>query len=435
MNSGQASATGPVQKPPLIVVLMGPPLPLDQGYRHGAYNDLVQLLKYRTLHLLICNGTLIWDYDPSLVELNLRELRAIPGISSVTFFPLNKDDRHMVWKAAEFIWNFIGTGRLLVGDGVFSLVRKIRDLSLEHNCSEVHFGMTASHFVDCAAAIRKFDHFAISFTAHNIEANEIKVDMEQALLRKSYGRAAWYWLKHTIVLSKELKACRGARFVIAIAYRDHVRFLQKGVNSRFIPPYVHMTTHVETPAQSPAMLTIVVLGHLAYSATGGGVEQFMNVVVPKLKERVPSVRVRLIGKDASAEVLAACKKYEVSYEGFVQDLNDVWREMSVLAAPLLVDKGIRIRILEATMRRLPVVTTVQGSTGFENANSFLCIAENFDSFAELCITLLTSKEEYETQRARIERYVNEYLSLPAIQEKWQEVWSNPLSAKNARAPQ
>jgi hypothetical protein len=104
LNYGPANGSKQTQKPPLIVALMGPPLPLDQGYRRAASNDLMQLLNFRSIHLLICNGTLIWDYDPSLIELNLRELKAIPGISSVAFFPLNKDDRPPFWKAAEFLW-------------------------------------------------------------------------------------------------------------------------------------------------------------------------------------------------------------------------------------------------------------------------------------------------------------------------------------------
>jgi glycosyltransferase involved in cell wall biosynthesis len=434
LNYGPANGSKQTQKPPLIVALMGPPLPLDQGYRRAASNDLMQLLNFRSIHLLICNGTLIWDYDPSLIELNLRELKAIPGISSVAFFPLNKDDRPPFWKAADFLWSFLRTGRPLVGKAVFGLTGTIRGLSLEHKCREVHFGMTAPHFVDCAATIQKVDDLAVSFTAHNIEANEIKVEMQRALQRRSYVRAGWYWVKHAIALSKEMKVCRESRFVIAMAYRDHVQLLREGVNSRFIPPYMHTVTQSEIPAQSLAAPTIVVLGHLAYSATGGGVEQFMNLVVPRVKERVPSVRIRLIGKDASAEVLAACEKYGVFNEGFIQDLEDVWREMSLLATPLLVDKGIRMRILEATMRRIPVVTTVQGSTGFEKADSFLCIADDFESFAEQCIKLLTSKDEYQMQHERIESYVREHLSLPAIEEKWREVWSNPPSADNTGAP-
>src|SRR3989339_1943229 len=63
----------------LLLVLHAPPLPLNQGYRHAAYNDIIQLSRLRDLHILICNGKeLVYDFHPDSYELNRKKLITIP---------------------------------------------------------------------------------------------------------------------------------------------------------------------------------------------------------------------------------------------------------------------------------------------------------------------------------------------------------------------
>ncbi len=53
--------------------------------------------------------------------------------------------------------------------------------------------------------------------------------------------------------------------------------------------------------------------------------------------------------------------------GFVDDLADFYRRATTVAAPLTEGGGIKIKILEAMARGVPVVTTAVGAEGIVTA--------------------------------------------------------------------
>ncbi len=407
-----------MDKPPCIFVLPAPPLPLDQGYRLAAYDEIVQLSSLRSLHLLICVGG-----ETDSGEIDVTRLQAIPGVESVSLlhFPIVQETR--LQKSARLLKVFLTKGRILEDLGVDRLTNRVRELSQQHDAHEIHFSRTIMFLADASRDLRKSGGLITSFSAHNIEADETKADMSKSFSTGNYWKALWFWLKYYIVLKKELSACLHSRIVIALGYRDHLRLVKARVNSYFIPPFLHLQTATARPRGFPSQPSIVVLGNIGYHGARGGPELFLKIAIPRLKNGIPNVRVRIIGDDASSEVLSECSNQGISYEKYVADLETVWSEMSILAVPLLVDKGIRIRILEAAMRRIPVVCTRQAPTGFENPESFLCIAKDFESFASHCIRLLTIPEDYVRQQERIEAYLNSHLSLEIIRTKWKEAWS------------
>lgn len=402
-----------------MFVLPAPPLPLDQGYRHVAYNDLVQLLKWRDVHVVMCNGNAVWDFAPGSEEETIKTLRAMPGVLDVTVFrwELLVGKPRMLWQMIRQL--FLGRP-ILAANGSAALAQAIDAIAREVQTREIHFGMTSILLVDASDRLREMDKYRISFTAQNIEAYEIKLAADQARKKGSFFRWLWILWYFRYVYKNELNACTNSRFVLTMAFRDHVFLTDQKINSIYLPPYLHSVTREHQPNSGAS--TVTLLGHLAFSATGGGVEKFVSIVVPKVKTELPDVRFRIVGKDVSTDVLDQCPRFGIEYSEYVEDISQVWAQTSILVAPLLIDKGIRIRVLEALYKRVPVVTTVQASTGFIHAEDCLCIAKNFSEFADLCIRLLSDPAEYKAQQERIDKYFEMYLSSDAIEKKWGEVW-------------
>jgi glycosyltransferase involved in cell wall biosynthesis len=87
--------------------------------------------------------------------------------------------------------------------------------------------------------------------------------------------------------------------------------------------------------------------------------------------------------------------------GFVADLTPLFRESHLFVAPLPEGGGIKIKILEAMARGIPVVTTPVGAEGIcAPEDDAMIIAPCDDQFAAACLEAVRNQE---TGRARAQR--------------------------------
>ncbi|MDE3057020.1 MAG: glycosyltransferase [Bacteroidota bacterium] len=405
---------------PLLLVLPAPPLPLDQGYRHAAFNDLVQFARLRELHVLILTEY-VYDFHPSQAELSRQVSLSLPGVKSVNFVPVLPDWKCPFRKRLRYYLSaFLRKGRVFEEINTERLAENMLELCNKYRCKEVHFGITHSIFVDVFFELRKMRRdILLSFTAHDIEAEAEKLSrVKRSVARGLYLEALYNWVEYRIYLWKETRACRLSRFVVCMAHADYGWLERKGVKAYFIPPFLQSVKPNHEVKPLPQQPVLAVLGHLAFSAAGGGVELFMEEVVPEVKKKVPNAVIKIIGKDANPKVLSLCEQWGIQLQEYVEDLEELWREITVLASPLLVAKGIRIRVLEAVQRGIPVVCTREAATGFEHPEGFLLVASNFEMFAEYCVELLRDPEAYRRQQERLGSYYERHLREDIIRQKW-----------------
>lgn len=409
---------------PLLLVLPAPPLPLNQGYRLAAYNDVIQLSRLRDLHILICNGKKVYDFNPDSYELNYKKLSSIRGVRSVSFIELNNVDwEKPFWqRILHQVSALLNRGHLMEEGSAYGLTQKIIKLCKTYDINDIHLGITINLFIDVFFNLRKAGNYRISFTAHDIDADKVLIRMKENLAEGKITKVLTNWLAYWIFLWKEIHACKKSRFVISMAYRDYERLALKKVNVFFIPPYLHTLPMNRFPKRLSPKPTLLVFGHIAFSAAGSGIEQFMEKVVPEVKEKMPGAVIKIVGKDACTSVISKCKLLGVYYQEYVEDAEELWSETTVLASPLLVSKGIRIRILEAVSRGIPVVCTEQSVTGFFRPEKFLRVTNDFDMFADYCIELLTDSGKYKLEQLRIDEYFRKNLSEDIIRLKWRHVW-------------
>jgi glycosyltransferase involved in cell wall biosynthesis len=95
-------------------------------------------------------------------------------------------------------------------------------------------------------------------------------------------------------------------------------------------------------------------------------------------DKMPDVKFRIIGRGKSAELVRLTHRYAgvVSLEGFVVDLDAVFRESCAMVVPLLFGSGVKIKTLEALSRGLPVISTDFGVEGIPVTDAVNCIVEN-----------------------------------------------------------
>ncbi|HYU57284.1 MAG TPA: glycosyltransferase [Actinomycetota bacterium] len=135
--------------------------------------------------------------------------------------------------------------------------------------------------------------------------------------------------------------------------------------------------------------TILLQGFLLYPANVDAARFLVERVLPLVRQRVPDVGVRLVGKsDGRVERLADPPRVVVT--GFVPEIAEELARADAVAVPIRYGSGTRIKILEAFAHRIPVVSTALGVEGVDAVpGAHLLVADDPAEFAEACVTLLT----------------------------------------------
>ncbi len=136
---------------------------------------------------------------------------------------------------------------------------------------------------------------------------------------------------------------------------------------------VDTTFHQPMPDAGSQM--IVFIGVLDYKPNVEGIIWFVNHVMPLLRRRVPGVKLQIIGRHPSAEVLALDHAENVEVVGSVPDVRDHLRHAVASIAPLKIARGVQTKVLEAMAGGRVAVCSpgaAEGIHGDDGEHLFIC---------------------------------------------------------------
>jgi len=109
----------------------------------------------------------------------------------------------------------------------------------------------------------------------------------------------------------------------------------------------------------------VFLGRLNIPHNDDAICSFLAAAVDGLRAACPSALVRVLGRDPSPTLLRLASQNSdvVRIEGYVEDLDAVFGRAAALLAPLRFGGGIKIKVLDALARGLPVLATSVAAEG------------------------------------------------------------------------
>ncbi len=181
--------------------------------------------------------------------------------------------------------------------------------------------------------------------------------------------------------------------------------------------------------------TLLFVGTLSWEANIQGLLWFIEKVFPLLLKQEKEVQLMVVGKNPDMRLLNAAARYsQILFKGFVEDLEQVYQKASVAIAPLTFGSGMKVKVLEAMYRGIPMVTTSVGIEGIEHANDCVAVADDPKEFAEHCLTLLNDQKNWK-QHASVSREVahQRYLWSDLL-EKHNEQLNGLLEKQNSLSP-
>jgi glycosyltransferase involved in cell wall biosynthesis len=173
--------------------------------------------------------------------------------------------------------------------------------------------------------------------------------------------------------------------------------------------------------------TVLHLGTMFWPPNVHGVLWFAREVLPMVHQHVPEARFVVVGKNPPPEVQALAIDPRVRVTGYIDDPTPYLEAAHAFIVPLHAGGGMRVKILDAWLWGLPVVSTSIGAEGIDvKDGENLLLADDARAFAQATVRLLTDPELNRQLRADCRAWVEDHYSWQAVYQKVDEVYDGLL---------
>lgn len=138
----------------------------------------------------------------------------------------------------------------------------------------------------------------------------------------------------------------------------------------------------------PVSQNILFVGGMHWPPNAEGAVWFAGKILPDILTKLPGARFFAVGKQPPKELTQFGAA--VAAPGYVDTTDNYWEQARVFVVPLLAGGGMRVKILDAWARGIPVVSTTIGAEGIkcEHGNDIL-IADSPQDFSEAVVKIIT----------------------------------------------
>lgn len=179
------------------------------------------------------------------------------------------------------------------------------------------------------------------------------------------------------------------RFTTLSVCSDEDRVYLGGTNSDFVHVIPNGFERPESlPFRNPSTPPrIGFIGLFSYPPNLDGMRWFLKECWPGIRQAVPGIRLRLIGKETDGALRPM--DADVDALGWVKDPSAEISTWSAMIIPIRFGGGTRIKIAEAFSRKCPAVSTSLGAYGYDVADrKQLRLADNAHDFRQACVELV-----------------------------------------------
>jgi len=136
---------------------------------------------------------------------------------------------------------------------------------------------------------------------------------------------------------------------------------------------------------------LVFTGLLSWMENVNGLKWFLDNFWSDLRKKFPSLTLHVVGQMAEKDLVVYLSRFEgVILHGYVADLADIYKKSAVAIAPILINSGIKVKILTYLSYGLPVVSTRQATWGLSSHNGIEVASEK--NFGKAVIKLLSNSQ-------------------------------------------
>jgi polysaccharide biosynthesis protein PslH len=382
------------------ILFLTPYTPLPPNF--GGAIRIYHILKYLTKHHDVTVAGLGDQQEKKLME---------------EHFPSLKGKVHYVgsgvWKTSKWI---TFTRALRKGNSHWHSLTVVPQMqALIDRLLEQHsFDVIQSEF-----PVMAFYHFKTNaikiLDAHNVEYDNFA---RMAKGSSSMMYRMYYRREANKMFQEEVDAASRQQAIFACSERD-IRLFDRDVPEvpKFLIPNGVDLDYFETQEEEPEPNRLVFVGMMKYLPNKDGMNFFLDEIFPKIREKVPEVKISIVGGQPGQELLSRRSEH-VEVTGFVDDVRPYIRRASVYVVPLRMGGGTRLKILEAMSMKKPLVTTKIGCEGIDLQHmDTAIIADDPSAFADGVVELLQNRTARECMTQKAYELVEQTYSWEKVGEK------------------
>lgn len=146
--------------------------------------------------------------------------------------------------------------------------------------------------------------------------------------------------------------------------------------------------------------SLLYVGSLGWEANVDGLIWYLEEGWEATRQRHPDLKLYIVGKQPDQRIVdLAAKTQGVILTGFVENLEDYYGKCRIFITPLRFGSGVKLKVMNAMFRGLPVVTTPIGSEGMPVENGVhLYHTQDMGEFVDCIDDLLVNRETWERMR-------------------------------------
>ena len=372
------------------------PYPPDSGGKNRTYNLLRYLAQHHEVHLHVP----VWE--ASTVPPDLLAIMA-----SITMHPLhNSFSRKSYWSKV-----IRGVPGSIAGLHTARSVKEFQQMNARESpdlilVDEAHLAPYAwpLYQTPCILMRQKVDYLYF----------------RDVFLRTPFGiekaRALreWLWFR---LYENRLWRRFSQGVVVSEAERQIYLRLNPALNLAVITNGVDISHFRVTPIPTNEDPVILLNGTMSYYPNVDAAVWFVEKMFPLILRRLPQTKLLIVGQNPVEQVQRLARPDQVVVSGSVPDMRDYLSQSNVVAVPLRIGHGTRLKVLEAMAAGRPVVSTSIGAEGLEaQVGKHLLLADNPTQFAASVIEILTKPRLAESIATDARQFVENVYSWPIIGE-------------------
>lgn len=349
------------------------PLPLDAGPKIRAFYVLRYLVEAGHDVTLLCfqrPGDRTAD-----VEALGRMCRAVETV------PLQRSRWDDAWAGLQSLVS--GTPFLIGRDRFPAMDRRLRDVMARHRFDAVHADQLwmADYALGARdAGLRVLDQHNAVFKVPTRMADGQANPVIRALLRR----------EATNLEAFERQALTRFEQVVWVTAEDRDAFdaLPGAPAEQPVIP-IAVDPVAQARLDRPAPFRVTFLGGLHWPPNAEGVRWFAQDIWPSVARAVPDAAFTVIGKPPRRSPVTSDASARIEVTGYVDDVREYLEETAAFVVPLKAGAGMRVKILDAWCRGLPVVSTAIGAEGLGAVDGeHLVVADDAQGFSTALIEIL-----------------------------------------------
>ncbi len=210
--------------------------------------------------------------------------------------------------------------------------------------------------------------------------------------------AAYSWVQWQRLRRYEAELLRRVNHTIAMSHPDKValRDVASDVPITVVPNGVDLLAYDDVTQAQP--FDLLFTGKMDFRPNIDAVLWFGRFVLPLIQAQRPGTTFAIVGQRPHPRLDGLRDLPGVTITGYVDDVRPYLAGAGVYVAPLRVGGGTRLKLLEAMMMGVPIVSTTVGAEGFPVVHGQeLILADEPEQFAQEILDLLANP----TRRAKL----------------------------------